>query len=140
MVPERRATEAPATQMTQVCDTNSLACKDMLGLRTNGVLDAEKIKTWTEAQAQLEALPMRQLFVTLEKLPGFKKGATSAERAVDVVRWLQTRLETPGVWIGVLLMWLIFWFRFTFGAWIMGREEPAEYRFPGPGGQSFVLG
>ena len=63
----------------------------MLELRTNGVLDTEKIKTWTEAQAQLEALPMRQLFGILEKLLGCKRGATSAERAADIVRWLQTR-------------------------------------------------
>ena len=55
------------------------------------VLDTEKIKTWTAAQAQLEALPMRQLLGILEKLPGCKRGATSAERAADIVRWLQTR-------------------------------------------------
>ena len=34
--------------------------------------------------------------------------------------------------VGVLLMWLIFWFGFTFGARIMGREKPAEYWIPGP--------
>ena len=62
----------------------------MLELRTNVVLDTEKIKTWMEAQAQLEALPMRQLFGILKKLPGCRRGATSAERAADIVRWLQT--------------------------------------------------
>ena len=90
MVPERPAAEAPATQ-AQVSDNISPASKDMLELRTNEVLDTEKIKTWTEAQTQLEALPMRQLFGILEKLPGCKRGATSAEWAADIVRWLQTR-------------------------------------------------
>ena len=70
MVPERRAAEAPTTQVAQISDNISPACKDMLELRTHGVLDPEKIKTWMEAQAQLEAQPMRQLFGILEKLPG----------------------------------------------------------------------
>ena len=90
MMPERRVAEAPTTQVAQVSDNVNPACKDMLELRTNGVLDTEKIKTWTEAQAQLEALPMTQLFGILEKLPGCKRSATSAERAADIVRWLQT--------------------------------------------------
>ena len=70
MVPERRVAETPTTQVAQVSDKISPACKDMLELRINGVLDTEKIKTRTEAQAQLEALPMRQLSGILEKLPG----------------------------------------------------------------------
>ena len=83
--------EAPTTQVAQVSDNINPACKEMLELRTNGILDTEKIKTWTEAQAQLDALPMRQLFGILEKLSGCKRGATGAERAADIVRWLQTR-------------------------------------------------
>ena len=143
MVPERRVAEAPTTQVAHFSDNISPACKE--------VLDTEKIMTWTEAQAQQEALPMRHLFGILAKLPGCMRGATSAERAADTVRWLQTRStnweegnkgsvpcgssnpqETPSVLIGVLLLWLTFWFGFTFGAWIMGREKPAEYWFPGP--------
>ena len=91
LMPERRVAEAPTTQVAQVSGSINPACKDMLELRTSGVLDTEKIKTWTEAQAQLEALPMRQLFGILKKLPGCKRGATCAERAADMVRWLQTR-------------------------------------------------
>ena len=68
MMPERRVAEAPTTQVGQVSDNVNPACKDMLELRTNGVLDTEKIKTWTEAEAQLEALPMRQLFGILERV------------------------------------------------------------------------
>ena len=45
----------------------------MLELRTNGVLDVEKIKSWTEAQEQLECLSMRQLYGVLERMPGCKK-------------------------------------------------------------------
>ena len=90
-VPENRVAEVPAVQTTQDWNTVSSACKDILELRTNGVLDLEKIKTWTEAQEQLENLPMRQLYGILEKLPGCKKGTTSSERAVDIVRWLQAR-------------------------------------------------
>ena len=45
LVPERRVAEAPTTQVAQVSDHISPACKDMLELRTNGVLDTEKIKT-----------------------------------------------------------------------------------------------
>ena len=91
MVPERRVAEASTSQVAQVSDNINPACKDMLELRTNAVLDTEKIKTWTEAKAQLEALPTRQLFGILEKLPGCKRGATGAEQAADIVRWLQTR-------------------------------------------------
>ena len=95
----------------------------MLELRTNVVLDTEKIKTWMEAQAQLEALPMRQLFGILKKLLGCRRGATSAERAADIVRWLQTEKWTTRegshaealirrrrriYGFGVLLLWLIF--------------------------------
>ena len=38
-----------ASQMTQVSDNTNPACKDMLELRNNGVLDTETVKTWREA-------------------------------------------------------------------------------------------
>ena len=95
-LPETRALETPAVQTSSHSDVISSACRDMLELRTNGVLDVEKIKSWIEAQEQLECLSMRQLYGVLERISGCKKGATRAERAGDIVRWLHSRPKKPG--------------------------------------------
>ena len=91
MVPERRAAEAPATQVAQVSDNIGPACKDMLELRTSGVLDTEKDQDVARSAGAAGSPADETTFGILEMLPGCKRGATSAERAVDIVRWLQTR-------------------------------------------------
>ena len=65
---------------------------------------------------------------------GYKRARQTEKRATREASHVGSSnpQETPGVWVGVLLLWLIFWFKFTFGAWIMGREKPEDYWFPGP--------